>query len=129
MSDDVGVNRDPEYRGADRRRKPPQDPVAAAIWALKEDLDLRHDENVGRSTDIKQQIRELSEKVDDISKGFADDDPVGHRKYHESLIKKNEQRAELYQAIRAELLSKGIWAAIGFAAIALWVAFKTKVMQ
>jgi hypothetical protein len=103
--------------------------VAAAIWALKKDFDERHEENVGRNDGINEQLRVLSDKVDDLSKGFPNNDPDGHRRAHESLIKKNEQRAELYQAIRAELLSNGIWAALGFVALAVWVAFKAKVIQ
>jgi hypothetical protein len=96
------------------------DAVAEALWALKKDLDLRHGENVERSVDHERSMRELNEKVDQVLAGFPDGDPDGHRRFHESIIARNESRARMYEAVRDELVTKGLWAAIGLVCVALW---------
>jgi hypothetical protein len=106
-------------------RKPLSDPknddaVAKAIWALKHDLDRRHDENVARSQGHDISMQELNEKVDRVLAGFPGGDPDGHRRFHEAVIAKNEARARLYEAVRAELVSKGLWAAIALVAGSIW---------
>jgi hypothetical protein len=94
--------------------------VAAAIWALKKDLDERHGENTNVGKAHRRSIEELSEKVDQVLDGFPKGDPGSHRRYHESIINRNEARAELYKTVRAELITKGMWAAIVLVCSAVW---------
>lgn len=94
--------------------------VAAAIWALKSDLDKRHSENAKAGAAHTRSMEELNAKVDKVLGGFPKGDPTKHREYHESIIRRNEARARLYEAVLAELMTKGVWAAILLVCSAVW---------
>ena len=101
--------------------------VAAAIHALKEDLDQRHLENVGANAIVEAKVVEAIHGIDELRKAFPDADVDGHRRYHEAVIKRIEARAKLYNELTSHLLKNGLWLGIGFIAYALWQTFKTKV--
>ncbi|MFM0432378.1 hypothetical protein PQQ75_25430 [Paraburkholderia aspalathi] len=101
--------------------------IVEAINDLKSDLDQRHDENVTRHAVTDKKVDEAIRRIDDLHKAFPGGDWEGHRRYHETIIAKNEARANFYGDLRSELAKKGVWAVIVVLALALWQFFKTKV--
>ncbi|MFJ9533326.1 hypothetical protein [Herbaspirillum sp. NPDC101396] len=49
-----------------------------------------------------------------------DGDAEAHRKYHEALIHKAEERTRFYAELRVKLAEKGIWAVVVFVSAALF---------
>lgn len=73
----------------------------------------------------------LDELIKLIRSGFPNDDPVEHRKVHESYIKEAKERSEMYRSMRDRLLSGGALTVFGvlgtllyWVAQAAWEAFK-----
>lgn len=102
------------------------DKVVAAILSLKEDLDQRHGENITAQAVTEKKIVEAIRGIDELRKAFPDGDADGHRRYHESIIRKNEAREKFYEDLRAELAKKGLWAVIAVIATAMWFYVKSK---
>lgn len=100
--------------------------VAKALDALRDEIGLRHVENTSSLEVIEKEIQVLTERVDDLTKGFPNGDPDGHRLYHEATIKRIEARARFYEDLRAELAKKGIWALIVLVGTAIWFFAKSK---
>lgn len=100
--------------------------VVAAILSLKEDLDQRHGENITAQAVTEKKIVEAIRGIDELRKAFPDGDADGHRRYHESIIRKNEAREKFYDDLRAELAKKGLWALIAMVGVALWAFVKSK---
>lgn len=107
---------------------PPRDEVAAAILAIKDDLDQRHSENITRAEVTDKKVDEAIRRIDDLHKAFPGGDWEGHRRYHEAMIKRVEARSKLYEDLRSELAKKGLWALILTLGAAIWFYFKSKVM-
>jgi hypothetical protein len=105
------------------------DKVVAAILSLKEDLDQRHGENITAQAVTEKKIVEAIRGIDELRKAFPDGDADGHRRYHESIIRKNEAREKFYEDLRAELAKKGLWALVAVLALALWQFFKSKLIS
>jgi len=103
------------------------------------------DERENRIHDLEKKVKESENRYETVSKAldhfvqlelqhyteimkaFTDNDPHGHRDYHEKLIKSAEAQAALYNTMRVELVKRGFfWGTIlllGF----LWVGFEVKV--
>lgn len=107
---------------------PPRDEIADAILAIKADLDQRHGENVTRAQINEKLLGDLIGRVDGLYHAFPDEDPSGHRRYHDAMVERIEKRAKLYDAMLEELTKKGMWALILFVGAALWFYFKSKVI-
>lgn len=103
--------------------------VADALDRLRDEIGLRHVENTSSLEVIEKDIKMLTERVDDLAKGFPNGDPDGHRLYHEATIKKIEARARFYEDLRAELAKKGIWSLIILIGAALWFYLKAKLSE
>lgn len=101
--------------------------VVEAIESLKSDLSQRHTENIDRLAVTDRLVHEAIRRIDELHKAFPDGDCDGHRRYHEAVIRKIEDRAEFWKVLRAELASKGLWAVVLVVAAALWAYFKAKV--
>jgi uncharacterized protein YllA (UPF0747 family) len=96
------------------------DDLARAVWALKADLDQRHEENVDRHSDTDQKISAISERLEQVlNSAFPNGDADSHRLYHESLIKRNLAREQLWNDVRAKLITHGLLAAAGVLIVAL----------
>lgn len=100
--------------------------VVTAIDSLRDEIGQRHTENTSSIEVIQQELKIAIDRIDDIAKGFPDNDPDGHRRAHEALIKRDEERARLYSALREELVKKGLWAFIVAVLAGLWILLKTK---
>jgi hypothetical protein len=101
---------------------PPDDnnDLARAIWALKADLDQRHEENVDRQSDTDKKIGAISDRLEQVlTSAFPNGDADSHRLYHESLIKRNQARENLWNEVRAKVITHGLLAAAGVLILAL----------
>lgn len=106
---------------------PPKDEIAEAILAIKADLDQRHGENVTRAEINEKLLGDLIRRVDGLYHAFPDEDPDGHRRYHDAMVKRIEARTKLYEDLRTELAKKGIWAVLILLATAVWFFIKAKI--
>ncbi|AQG98596.1 hypothetical protein A9R05_06920 [Burkholderia sp. KK1] len=95
---------------------------------MRDEIGQRHVENASSLEVLEKDLKVVIDRVDDLAKGFPDSDPDGHRRAHEALIRKAEERAKFYEDLRGELAKKGVWAVLVLIGIALWQYFKTKVM-
>ncbi|MFL9881298.1 hypothetical protein PQR63_23070 [Herbaspirillum rhizosphaerae] len=84
--------------------------IIQLLEGLGRDQNARHSEN----TDHLQRLEEM------IKEGFPDGDAEAHRKYHEALIRKAEERTRFYAELRVKLAEKGIWAVIVVLATAVY---------
>ena len=48
----------------------------------------------------------------EFRRAFPNDDPAGHRRFHESEIEAALDRKKLWGELRKELLSKGLWSVL-----------------
>lgn len=103
--------------------------VAAAIGSLEAALDKRHDENKAAQADTAEKVEEAIRGIEELRKAFPEGDPDGHRRYHETIIRKNLAREKFYQELTAHLVKGGAWALLVFIAWASWLAIKSKVTQ
>jgi len=76
--------------------------VLDLLRKLNEDQGARHSQNTGHLERLEEMIKE----------GFPDGDAEAHRKYHEALIRKAEERTRFYAELRIKLADRGIWAVI-----------------
>jgi hypothetical protein len=58
---------------------------------------------------------------------FPDGDFLGHKMYHEKLIKAAEAQTEFYLSLRNEIIKKGAWFAILTLLGIIWVGFRFKI--
>lgn len=86
--------------------------VVRALDQLRDDINNRHVENSSTLEVLEKDLKVVIDRVDDLAKGFPDGDPEGHRRAHEALIKRAEERAALYRALREELVKRGVLAFI-----------------
>lgn len=100
--------------------------VVNAIDGLRDDINQRHTENRSDVEVLQTEMRVAIARIDDIARGFPDNDPDGHRRAHEAIILKANERAALYRALREELVKKGLWALLVVLGIALWQYIKGK---
>ncbi|MFT4068926.1 hypothetical protein [Paraburkholderia sp.] len=101
--------------------------IVDAIGQLKSDLDDRHAENVTRHAVTDRKVDEAIRRIDDLHKAFPDGDWDGHRRYHEAIIRKAEDRAQFYRELRGEMAKKGLWAVVVVLGLALWAWFKARI--
>lgn len=69
------------------------------------------------------ETKEIAAAVSSILKAFPGDDPDGHRKHHELVIKQAEASAAFWEKMRFELVRWGLIGFLGWAAYALWHSF------
>lgn len=100
--------------------------VADALDRLRDEMSNRHTENTSSLEVIEKDIKVLTDRVDDLTRGFPNGDPDGHRLYHEASIKRIEARTRFYEALRAELAKQGLWSLIVFMGAALIYYVKSK---
>ena len=96
---------------------PDYEVLVAAVRSLDARLGREHAENRTDTADFKREVRE---KLDELRSAFPDEDPEGHRRFHDALIAESEARKAFWSDLRARLLEKGIWAVVVFLATAAW---------
>lgn len=102
--------------------------VVRAIDNLRDEIGQRHVENTSSLEVLEKDLKVVIDRVDDLAKGFPGGDADGHRRAHEALIRRAEERAKFYEDLRSELAKKGLWALIALIGVALWQYVKTKVV-
>ena len=74
-----------------------------------------------------EQNRQTNEKLDKVIGGFPNQDPVGHRRFHETQIEKEKTSIEF----KKDIMKKGVvgasWMGLVWMSQALWEAFKSSV--
>lgn len=70
--------------------------------------------------DLTEVVRKTASELSALASGFPDDDPAGHRRYHEAEIKRIERRADFWAKLRLELAKWGLIGFVAWAAVALW---------
>lgn len=99
-----------------RQDRRADDQVLRAVQSLQRSLDNRHTENSDR-------LKGLEAKVDLVLSGFPEEDPEGHRRYHEAMIRKAEERARFWSELRIKLAERGVWAVLTvLVGVLLWYA-------
>ena len=86
--------------------------IVAAIDNLRDEIGTRHVENTTVNQEQNRKLEEVIRLVDAIHKGFPENDPDSHRRYHETLIQKAAARAAFYKDLRSDLAKKGLWAVL-----------------
>lgn len=101
--------------------------VTQAINALRDEIIQRHEENAAVNAEQTDKLDEVIRRVDGLQKGFPDNDPDGHRRAHEAMIARDKARTALYNALRQDLVTKGLYAFIGAVMLGLWWWFKERI--
>lgn len=104
----------------------PDESIVAAILAIKDDLDSRHEENVTQAKITEYKIDAAIRGIDELRGAFPDGDFSAHKRYHEAIIGRVEARARLYEACLTELTTKGLWALLVFLGAAVVYYVKGK---
>lgn len=75
-------------------------------------------------------LQEQAEKLDTMAKtlvgAFPGGDGESHRRYHELVIKREERKEKLHQAIIEKTLTSLIWALLVSLALAVWNSLKQR---
>jgi hypothetical protein len=88
--------------------------VIEALDRIEDGMGQRHTENTSSLEVVQRELQVVIERVDDLARGFPDNDPDGHRREHEAQIRKTDARTRLYEKLYEELASKGVLALILF---------------
>lgn len=78
---------------------------------------------------VRDAQRSLKEEVQRIAKGFPDEDPDSHRRYHESVIEWRELRNKMVRDALTHAAKVGGIGAACWVAYALWTVFKMEVTR
>lgn len=100
--------------------------VADAINKLRDEIGTRHTENTSSLEVLEKDLKVVIDRVDDLAKGFPAGDWEGHRLYHEAIIRRANERAELYKALREEIAKKGLWAFLLALGGLIWLGISAK---
>lgn len=84
--------------------------VLQLLSQLGTDQGARHTENTDRLGRMEEMIKS----------GFPDGDAIAHRRYHEALIRKAEERTKFWADLRLKLADRGIWAVLVAVATAVY---------
>jgi len=67
---------------------------------------------------------EFGEKLANMmQKAFPEGDPEGHRRHHELVIQREEERVEFWRAMRKEIGKWGIISVLGLLIVSAWHSF------
>lgn len=95
--------------------------ILAGLAKLDGRLQREHAENRNDAAAFKREVRE---KLDELTRAFPDENPEGHRKFHDALIAESEAKKEFWIDLRGRLVEKGIWAVVVFLTGAVWFYLK-----
>lgn len=72
--------------------------------------------------------KRIIEKLEELNKtllsGFPNSDPVEHRKDHETNIKLDNEKNELYKNVREKVITSAVWGMVVMISLALWEYLK-----
>ncbi len=88
--------------------------VDANVKALDDKMTYHH-------AIFREEVQKSVESV--FERSFPDGDPEGHRRHHELVIQREEERVKFWLTMRVELAKYGLVGFVGWAVYALWNAF------
>jgi len=81
-----------------------------------------HDHEMNQQA-LERIIGSIRLEVGQALHGFPNNDPKGHREYHEARINEINNRAEFWRKMTFELSKWGLVGFLGWAALAMWQSF------
>lgn len=73
---------------------------------------------------IKDRLDSLGNKIDQFLQAFPGEDVIGHRVYHELVIRKEQQREDIRKAVISKSLAGLMWGTLVFVLSAAWQGIK-----
>lgn len=75
----------------------------------------------------------LLSRIEELDKtlksGFPDGDPDNHRRDHETRIRLENEKAELYKQVRQKVITSSVWGMFVLIALAIWEYVKSNVVK
>lgn len=101
---------------------------AIEAWRQEEhrDQDSKHLENQQRLDKFERELMAVSSAV---KTGFPDGDLDGHRRYHELLIAREEQKQQIRRELITHLIKTSTWAALVGLGIMLLRSLKSFILE
>ena len=88
------------------------------------DLIQQQNEKLDKLTEfVRSSTSDQAQRLESLASGFPDDDPAGHRRYHEAEIKRIEARAYFWAKLHLSVTQWGLLGFLGWAAVSLWQEF------
>lgn len=78
---------------------------------------------------IKDRVDALGTKIDKFFQAFPGEDVIGHRVYHELVIRKEQRREELHKAVISKSLAGLMWGTLAFILTAAWQTIKSNLSK
>jgi len=107
--------------------------ILRAIHAFEHRTREREESHCAQTVEQIEQLtqtqHELQRSIEQIAAGFPDGNPDGHRRYHESVIKRQELRNELLRKTFINVATYGGIGLIGWFAYAILTALKTEITK
>lgn len=79
--------------------------------------------------EIKDRVNALGTKIDKFFQAFPGEDVIGHRVYHELVIRKEQRREELHKAVISKSLAGLMWGTLVFILTAAWQTIKSSLSK
>lgn len=79
--------------------------------------------------ELRDELRDVAHRLEEIKRGFPAGDYEGHRRYHEAVIERMELRNKLVREALTKAVQTGTLIAFGWVAVAMWNYFKMNVNQ
>jgi len=76
---------------------------------------------------FREEVQKSVEGV--FERSFPDGDPEGHRRHHELVIKREEERLQFWTTMKTKLAEWGLIGFAGWAFYALWVALSAALLK
>lgn len=70
--------------------------------------------------EIRDSLAENTRKTEQILKAFPGDDTEGHRRYHQAIIERLEQRNRIVQSCLEKAAQAGVIAGMGWVLLAIY---------
>lgn len=103
------------------------DPVLAKLLTMVTEVSgilksHMHDHDINHQV-LESKLETMHSAMNSVCSGFPDNDPVGHRMWHDGEIERIRDRAEFWKKMTFELGKYGLLGFAGWALYALWDAF------
>ena len=97
------------------------------IADLNEKLDKHIEDSAVYRESIAAKLAVEQDMLKAFQAAFPDDDPKAHRLYHETLMEKLKEEAELRKMLKSEVAKWGLIAFLAFVFLASWKEFLSNI--
>lgn len=121
------------WNGVDRRsdKRPDDDEPLTRGEFEKRIAGFRHYTAEAINTRFATFEEKLLSRIEELDatlkSGFPDGDPDLHRKDHETKIRLDNEKAELYKSVREKVITSGVWGMFVLLAMAIWEYLKSNI--